>query len=88
MDKAYFKILIVNQKIIDIYYFSGNYAQGYTYHYPICFRVQISQYDYIFMLLSKFSAIKKLSTQHKLYLGEEICKVKISLSLRQTYIQN
>nr|YP_009397405.1 hypothetical protein [Dasyclonium flaccidum]ARW66591.1 hypothetical protein [Dasyclonium flaccidum] len=89
MDKEYFLIRLDNKKKIELYYFN-NYINNIkllnSFIYPICFTASNSYL--MFNLISLHTSLNILSTQHKLYLGREICKAEIAIEINQQYIQN
>lgn len=88
MDKSYGLIRIYNKKIIEFYYLRCTIFYNCNckvYSYPICFTS--SSINLMFSILSLHSHFNLLSTQHKLYLGKELCKAEISTKINQYYIQ-
>nr|YP_009396775.1 hypothetical protein [Ophidocladus simpliciusculus]ARW65961.1 hypothetical protein [Ophidocladus simpliciusculus] len=87
MDNNYGLIRIFRNDVIEFHYFcyeNNNYTNK---QYPICFSAGCNDINYLFYILSLSFQFNVLSTQHKLYFGKEILKAKISVILRQYYIQ-
>lgn len=88
INSNYILIHVANNQNVELYYFSYNHRLSTVYNYPICFVVCVRKIDQLFILLSLFNQINCLSTRHKLYLGKEIYKAKISTFANQIYIQD
>lgn len=86
MDKLYCIIQLETKKQISLYFFFDfRYSQDQIYDYPICFTANSSRLLYILLLYHSFNYL--LSFEHSLYLGKEIYKAYIALSIGQSYIQ-
>nr|YP_009398015.1 hypothetical protein [Gredgaria maugeana]ARW67201.1 hypothetical protein [Gredgaria maugeana] len=88
MDNSYVVIRVMNQEKIEVYYSNTMNDNKNIYNYPICFITYCNHINQMFVLLSMFVNIQKLSTHHKLYLGKEILSANICLNLKQLYIQS
>nr|YP_010851189.1 hypothetical protein QQP87_pgp135 [Aphanocladia delicatula]WGH14234.1 hypothetical protein [Aphanocladia delicatula] len=87
IDNSYVIIRVINQEKIEVYYCDQMNDNKKIYNYPICFITDCNHINQMFVLLSIFVNIQKLSTHHKLYLGKEILSANISINLKQVYIQ-
>nr|YP_009398647.1 hypothetical protein [Kuetzingia canaliculata]ARW67833.1 hypothetical protein [Kuetzingia canaliculata] len=85
MDTNYGLIRINTQNELEIHFFK--YFDFSSKQYPICFRANAYNLNYLFYLLSLYKKFNTLSTQHKLYFGKEILKSQITIKLNQKYIQ-
>ncbi len=87
-DNNYFLIKTLQQNYIELRYFYNNVNTYNLYNYPVCFIIKYSNLDKISVLLSAFFFTDLCSTEHKIYLGKELYKAKISILLNQLYIQS
>ncbi len=88
IDNNYFLIRTLKQNIVEVRcLYASNNIKGF-YKYPLCFIVNYDKLSHISILLSLFLHLHLCSTEHKMYLGKEIYKIKISIVLNQIYVQS
>lgn len=86
MDKFYCIIQLENKKQIALYLFSCfTNSNVKLYDYPICFTANSSKLLYTLLLYHSISNL--FSFEHSLYVGKELYKAHIALSIGQSYIQ-
>ena len=86
MDKSYCIIYLVNKEKIVLHMFSSVSSSNIkVYNYPICFTAYSSKLLYRLLLYHYSFCI--FSFDHSLYLGKEVYKAGLALSLGQNYIQ-
>ena len=88
IDNNYFLIRRLEKDSIELLYFYDIRYTNNLYKYPLCFIINDIDFNSISILLSAFSYIHMCSTEHKMYLGKEIYKLKLCIMLDQPYFQN
>nr|YP_009296228.1 hypothetical protein Sebd_076 [Sebdenia flabellata]AOM65163.1 hypothetical protein Sebd_076 [Sebdenia flabellata] len=85
MDNYYCTIRILNNKKISLYLWESEQNSKKMF-YPICFTAAYS--DLLYNLICSHYYLNDLSINHLLYIGQELYKAELSLTLNQKYIQD